>query len=71
MWTPSSKPPSEVRVRLTASSMSLVSALSMVKMGRARRSIRPSQSFSEISAPSNFLASSRTLSGKRVRMSLA
>ena len=64
MWTPSSKP-SGVWLRLMASSMSLVSALSMVKMGKARRSIRPAVSASETDAPSSFLASSRTLSGKR------
>ena len=70
MWTPSSKP-SGVWLRLTASSMSLVSALSMVKMGRARRSIRPAVSASVTTAPSSFLASSRTGSGKRTWTSRA
>ena len=70
MCTPSSKP-SGVWFRLMASSMSLVSALSMVKMGRARRSIRPWVSASVTAAPSSFLASSRTGSGKRTWTSRA
>ena len=43
----------------------------MVKMGRARRSMRPWVSASETEAPSSFFASSRTASGKRPRMSWA